>query len=236
MPTLRKLAVLFALLLFTPVPAQGGAPPGIHVTAVGAAHGEPDVATADLGVNVRREQLDEALSEANETMTRILDALRARGVEERDIRTVSFSVHRDERTDREGEVISVHYRVGNIVRVTMRDFEVVGGVLSAAVDAGANTVRNIGFAISDTAALRREARERAVQEARDKAAQLAQLAGVALGPVERISEHVHEPSPVAAAPRTMALEALDAVPIEGGELEVVVAVEIVFAIDQPSGP
>jgi hypothetical protein len=66
---------------------SSGPPPGVSVTGLGEAWGAPNVARATVGVEVRAETAERALSEANTRSAAILSALRQQGVAEQDIRT-----------------------------------------------------------------------------------------------------------------------------------------------------
>src|SRR5690606_27060232 len=87
---------------------------------------------------------------------------------------------------RDGEPRLVGYRVGNMVTVVVRAVDTLGATLDRVVKAGGNQVHGITFGFSDPTALQDQARERAMQDARRKAEQLARLAGATLGAVQRV--------------------------------------------------
>jgi len=74
------------------------------------------------------------------------------------------------------------------VRVTVRDIENVPAVLNAAIDAGATNIYGLNFAIEDSDALASEARAEALDDARQRAGELAGLAEVELGDIISIVE------------------------------------------------
>jgi uncharacterized protein YggE len=75
-----------------------------------------------------------------------------------------------------------------MLRVTVRDVEMVGAVLDAAVDAGANQVHGVTFTVEDESTWQGQAREKAMADARARANELASLADVGLGEVVSVSE------------------------------------------------
>lgn len=85
--------------------------------------------------------------------------------------------------------------------MTMR--ERVGAILDEAVAAGANTVSGVSFIVSDPAGLRDLARAAAMTDAQSRAEQLANLAGVELGPVMQVSEAPGPGVPVREQPRLL---------------------------------
>jgi uncharacterized protein YggE len=121
------------------------------------------------------------------------------------------------------------YRVSNTVEVTVRDVSKVSAVLSAATSAGANNVWGVNFDVSDREPLHTRARELAIARAKQSAAQLAQLTGVALGPIITIDDQadVGQAQPRVYAAARMSASAAD-VPVEGGELTVTHQVRLVY--------
>ncbi len=88
------------------------------------------------------------------------------------------------------------YTAVNSVEARVTDLSTVGDVLDAAVAAGANNIGGIRFSVSDATELRSSARANAMQQARDQAQELAQLAGASLGPVNSITENAAGGGPI----------------------------------------
>ena len=229
----RSAVVILVLIgaawtLLTTGVAQSETPRGIYVQGTGTVYAEPDIATVEVGVDLREQDVREVVRRATQQMNAVLAALRAAGVEERDIQTVQFSLHREERYNRDDLPELLGYRVRNVVRVTVRDMAGTGEAIASAVEAGANVVGSIHFAFSDPEALVAQAREDAVADARAKAEQLAAAAGVVLGRLEQLSESA-APMPFAMDAPVMRAE-MAAVPVAPGELAVSVTVSLRYAI------
>lgn len=124
------------------------------------------------------------------------------------------------------------YNASNSVEVTIRKLADAGKVISAATSAGADQLFGIRFEVEDQTALLIEARQKAVQDARQRAERLAQLAGVKLGPAVSITELDGSggpgPMPMMAAANKM----MQAAPIESGELTLMSTVQIVYALPE----
>ncbi|HLE02096.1 MAG TPA: SIMPL domain-containing protein, partial [Dehalococcoidia bacterium] len=92
-------------------------------------------------------------------------------------------------------------------------------------------LQGIAFAIDDPTALRAQAREKAMAEAKAKAEQLARLAGVTLGRPTAISEGVVA-RPIRFEERGLAPAVGGDIetPIAPGEMEVAVNVQVLYAI------
>lgn len=167
----------------------------VDVNGTGEVSISPDTGMVRLGVQVTNEDADAALEEANQTIDAVTAAIRDLGIEEDDITTGSFSIwpEYDYSNDRQ-EVVG--YRVNHTVSVKVRDIGMTGDVVSTGVDAGANTVESVSFIVEDESAAIDQARERAYENARQKAEKLAGLAESSLGPVLKISEQTHTPGPI----------------------------------------
>ena len=65
---------------------------GITVNGIGDAKSPPDIARTNVGVEVRAETVEQATAESNQRMAAIVAALGKLGIEQKDMRTHSFSI------------------------------------------------------------------------------------------------------------------------------------------------
>lgn len=211
------------------LPSEGAE--GIQVSGTGSAFGVPDVALIDLGVSVERDSVSAARDEAAEAMQEVIDSLKDNGVEDRDIQTTRFSIQ-PVFDYPDGRQVLRGFEVTNMVTAKVRDIDSLDDALDDAAAAAGDLVQIQGlrFDIDDPSELEAEAREDAVGEARDKGETLAELSGVSLGRPISISESTTAP-PIPLADRALAGVAEAATPIEAGELEVTVTVNVLFAIE-----
>lgn len=200
---------------------------GIHVSGQASVSASPDIAQAQLGVQTFAVSVDEALQTNNTRADAILAALKTQGIADADLQTANFSVQPQYDFEKETREI-VGYWVNNTVAVTFRDLNQVGTALQAAIDAGANTVNSLRFTLDDSEALRADARALAVADARQRAETLAAAAGVKLGAALDIRESSGSYPIFARADFDEASGA--AVPVQSGELDLTVQVEVLFAI------
>lgn len=223
----------------TPAPAQPGAAQnatpagGITVVGEGQAFGQPDRASVQIGVETFAENVAGATSANESDVQSIMNALQEIGIDEADIQTSNYSVWAEQRYSEEGPQGISGYRVNNQVNVTIRDIDQVGAVIAAATEAGANNIHGVSFSVADPAALESEARAAAIDNAREKAASLAELSGVELGNVVSVSEVIGQSGlPMAQGFGGARDEAAQsAAPgISPGELSVGVQVQVTFAI------
>ncbi len=205
---------------------------GINVSGEGEASGAPDLALVDLGVSAEAKTVAKARDDAAEAMNDALDAVKDAGVADEDIQTRQFRIE-PEYEYPDGERVLTGFRVTNIAQVKVRDLDSVGDLIDDVADAAGDLVQvqNLSFTIDDPETLRAEAREEAMADARAKAESLADLAGVKLGDPISIDESVG-PGPISFLESVpMARDEAAATPIEVGELEVSVTVDVLYAID-----
>lgn len=195
----------------------------VTVNGQGSVNITPDTALVQIGVEARAPQLNDALADATQRMTQVLESVRALGIDSKDISTSRIAIEPLAAPRRnEGDPVRIDgYRVGNTAQVRIRDVRSVGRVLDAVTRAGANTIGSLAFTVNDRTAVEAQARALAVRDAAAKAQQLADAAGVRLGPLLTLSEQgIGRPMPVARGVAAMA-----SMPVEPGEVEVTVVVE-----------
>jgi len=203
----------------------------ISVSGTGMAYTTPDKAMISIGVQTRDRDAGKAVDANTAAMNKIMAALKAQGIADKDLQTQNFSISPQYDYDANGNLTGVvSYIVDNTLVATVRNLPRLGTTLSAAVSAGANNIYGISFGVQDPSALQAAARDLAVADARARAEALAAAAGVTLGDVISISESVgySAPSPIYA--RDMAQAVSAEVPVAAGEQTVSVDVSVTFAI------
>jgi uncharacterized protein YggE len=218
------------------VTASSATPPNrtITVVGVGKAYGTPDVAHVTVGVETRDASVQVAVDDNAEIMNDILDALKALGIDDKDLQTSNYSVYTEREVsprapDTEEAEGALVYHVQNQVSVKVRDLDILEDVLDEAVSAGANSIYGISFGVDDPTELQAEARADAVADAKARAESLAELTGVAVGDVMQVSE-VITGSPVMYERAAYSVPQAAGAPIETGELEVQMSVQVTYAI------
>lgn len=212
-------------------------PPGLTVTGSGSVFGQPDVAVLNLGVHAEADTVAEAREQAATAMQAIQGALEQSGVQKKDMQTTHFSVQpKFDLVDK--KMVLIGFAVDNVLTVKIRNIDTTGAVIDSAVAAGGDLTRieSLHFTMDDPSSLEDQARQQAVAEARRKAETLARAAGVSLGPPRTISEGGGlTPIPFEAAARFDLAQAAEApTPIELGELEVRVDVQVVYTLVEES--
>ena len=245
--TAIALVVATALIVYlaispalTPSPAFAGtglaqttassADSGISVTGTGKVSVKPDIAITTIGIQVTGSSLSDATSQANSKMSAVIDKIKSMGVADKDIQTTNYSVQpitNQPKSSNEPPTIT-GYRINNQVSVTVRKIDDLGKILDAAVAAGANSIYGVSFSVADPTPYEQQARAAAVKDAMDQATELAKAGGITLGKIVSISENVAAPRPVFAAAAPLGVAS--SVPVETGETQISVSVDVRFAI------
>lgn len=208
-------------------------PDGITVTGDGETRGAPDTLAVTLGVSVKRESVDAAIGDATGAATALLDTLKGAGVAEEDLQTAAYSITPEFRSEGE-RVLPDGFRVSNTVVARIRELDGAGEVLDAATRAAGDVavLQDVTFLLEEDSAANRAARADAFRDARAKAEQYAELAGRELGDVESV---IQVASPVTDE-QTLSATAFDEsrqgapTPIQAGQLETTVRVDVRFAL------
>ena len=229
------LSVMLALvvLLSACAPAQQDKTPRtLSVNGSALVTLTPDIAYINIGVHAEDKNAADAVAQNNSKAQAVTDAIKAKGVDGKDIRTTNFSIYPQDDYSPEGQKIGTHFVVDNTVYVTLRDLGKVGEVIGAAVDAGANSINGIQFDVADKTPLLAEGRKTAMDNAHQQAVELAKAAGVELGSVQSIGFYNSVPTPVFQDMKATGVGggAASSVPVSPGQLTLTVDVSVVYEI------
>jgi uncharacterized protein YggE len=238
----RSLALgLFAPAIFlvaacgegdTTIVTGGQQQAGIAVEGLGEVEAIPDTGFLTIGVSVEATTVATAREGAATAATAVIQAAKARGVVDRDIQTINFAIYPRYEYINGREPRLIGYTVSNDVVIKLRKIDDIGVVLDEAAAAGGDAVRvqSIRFDIEDNARLLEQAREAAMNNARQKAEQLARLGGVTLGAPISITEfHSTAPPPELSRDDARLASAFQT-PIQPGTGRVTVQLSVVWAI------
>ena len=204
----------------------------LNVNGLGQVNLTPDIAYIYIGVHTEGATATEAV-DANKTQTSsLISAIKQSGVDEKDIRTTNFSIWPSQQYAPDGTVSGTVYMVDNTVNITVRDLNGLGDLLDSAISAGANTINSIQFDVADKSEALKEARTKAVADAKMQAEEMSAAAGVQLGDIQTISFYESSPAPLdmGKGGGGGAYDATSAVPIQPGQLTIAVNVTLVYSI------
>ena len=205
-------------------------PPSITVVGSGTAAARPDTAEVSAGVVTQAATAAQALAQNNAGMEKVIKAVMAIGIADKDVQTTNISVVPQRRQGRQEPQPPdiVGYEVSNQIRIKVRDLTALGRLLDALVGQGANVLGGISFSVGDPAPVLDQARTQAMADARRKAEVYTRAAGVTLGPLLSVREGT---APVprfgGEMPRLMAASP---VPVAPGEQEFQASITVTYAL------
>jgi len=181
-------AILTGALLAAPALAQTAEPASISVTGEATVSVPPDRAQVEAGVTSDAKTAREASEANNAAMGKLLLALKAANIDQKDVQTSWLSLQPQYTPNRAGPAAVAGYRASNRVTVRLHDVTKVAGIIDTLVGAGATDIGGINFMVSQASKLLDDARTEAVADARRKAEIYARATGVTLGAPLSVSE------------------------------------------------
>lgn len=193
----------------------------------------PDVVNISAGVVTYAASASDALRMNSAAMQEVIGALRAAGVDERDIRTQRINLNpRYDGRDQYGNAKIIGYNAQNMVTVKFREVEQSGRILDVLVSEGANQINGPYFEIGDPEEALDEARLDALEQGRARAAQYAAALGKRVVGLAHVSEGgAHMPSPIVVTGSRVAMEVSAAPPVAPGEQEVGITLNLRYILE-----
>lgn len=209
------------------VPADGTL---LTVAANAEARRVPDIATISAGVVTQAADANAALRQNAEQMAKVVAALRAAGIAERDVQTAGVNLNPQYRYAENQPPVITGYQAMNTVNVVVRDIDRLGRILDALVATGANQINGPSFDVDRKDEAFDEARREALKKAQQRAQMYAQSLGLRVRRIVSIDETGMEmPRPlVRMEAKAMAADA--STPISPGENVLGLTLNVVFEL------
>lgn len=169
------------------LPGQAAAPDHVAVQGIGRITAAPDTMLTDLGVNVQRGTVRDALAAARADVDKLTAALQGTGIQPADMQTSSLSVGPNYSYPSQQ---LTGYSAYSMLHVRVRDMSKANATLAAAADALGNDVQFGGIQLTraDLTAQLAQARQAAISAATTQAADWARLANRQLGKISGVQE------------------------------------------------
>ncbi len=236
-PVLLTLALSCAVILgMSGCGAATAAEKQITVSAAGTVRLVPDKAAVSFSVTTQEKTAELAQAGNSEAVNRVMEVLTARGVEEKSIRTVNYSLYPRYDWSESGEQRITGYTVTTSMTVQDQDIDKLGALLSACVEAGINNVDNVSYLCSGYDEAYQQALAQAVEASRIKAEALAAAAGGRLGAAVTITEGWQDTSARYSTAMNSAVSAKEALfdaggpSFQPGESEITASVTVTYSM------
>lgn len=182
----------------------------ITVQGSGKIFATPNVARYTVSVQTGPQATAEAaLNQLSQRINAVIASVKAAKVAEKDISTTNLAVN-PIYDFTEGRQTLRGFEASQSIEITIRDLDAIGTILAGTVSEGANQAGGLRFEVDDLEKVRLEAQTKAIEDARQKAEQLAKTLGVGLGRVKTFTATGGETQPLLGFARAEAL------PIDAG--------------------
>lgn len=177
-------ALAVALLVFSVAGtnlAAAAEPNTIAVSGMAEQEVAPDMAYIDVGINVRADDAETARTQEAQIASQIRRALLGLAITDNELQNTSYYLYQEYKVDRNGVRTADKYVLDSSIKVTVKDLDKLSQVIDNVVEAGATNISNITYALSTQNIIQRQLLATAVENARDKAAVVANAGSRTLG-------------------------------------------------------
>jgi uncharacterized protein len=189
----------------------------------------PDIAMLVSGVTTTGKTAKEAMDANTAKMQPVIAAVKAAGIDAKDIQTAGISLGADYDYSRTPARLK-GYQASNTITITVRDLTKLDKVMGAMINAGANELNGPNFSIDDPDALAAKARDKVFDKAMAKAKSYSIKAGyknVKLLSVTENADQSYMPMMKRGFAEAAAADAAGP-PVEPGEVSVTVSANFIF--------
>jgi len=218
------LALIGVVMYFQIKPAQT-----VSVTGTGEVKAVPDLISIYFNIETEADSAQEAKDENSKIVDDVITALVRKGLERKDITTQSFNVRQKYSWENQEGYVAIH-RLRVVLDEDMMDN--AGEIIDAGVDNGAG-ISYINFELSQDLQnkYKKQALEKATQDAKSKAEGIAAGLGKKLGRIVSVKSFDFYYSPWKLYEGAVAGEAKQAVTdIQPGEKSISGRVEVIYAL------
>lgn len=159
------------------------------ITGDGKVEAIPDTAILTTSIVVANTKTAQAAqNELHEKNNTLGNALIKQGIDLKDITTTQYSVYPvyGDSANESQKITGYNGTVG--ISIKTKKLDTVGELLTVVTDAGANQVQGVEYTIDDISKYRSQAREKAIENAKEQAKQVSANTGIKLGNIINIVE------------------------------------------------
>ncbi len=160
----------------------------ITVNGEAVVNTEPDKIGVTFGIETWDPDIKAAKSKNNQILKKAMAAIKNMGIPAREIRTDHLSIEPRYHDNYRKENF-IGFFVRNTFAVTLTDPDKVEALVTHALEAGVNYIHGVDFQTTQLKWYREQARELALQAAREKAEKMAEVLGQSAGAPLRIREN-----------------------------------------------
>ncbi len=160
----------------------------LSVVGEGKVEVVPDTAYMTAGITIdNKSTVKEVSNELNKINNKIINELKNLGIDKKNIKTSNYSIYPNYKYD--NSINSINGYNGNTtIEIKIKDVNKTSEIMEIVTTSGANTIHGIRFSIDQPEKYREQARNKAIENAKDQAQKIAKNLGIKLGKVVNIVE------------------------------------------------
>jgi uncharacterized protein YggE len=184
-----------------------------------------------LGVYTEGKSADYAEQENALRMTDVMNSLKALGIPDTDMQTISYTINPEYDYDLK---MTVGYQVTNTLQITVDDLTKVGSIIDKTSTAGANTISSVTFTVSDAefAKYKLQAYSLAVSDVQAKEKAITDGFGITVAGIQSINENYYFPmyQNVYTTMDSKSAGVVPSTPIVSGTLDISITLNVVYLL------
>ncbi|MDD5569164.1 MAG: SIMPL domain-containing protein [Candidatus Pacebacteria bacterium] len=216
----------------------------VSISKTGTVYATPDLATVTITVTTEAKTADDALNQNREKAGKIVDFLKAQGIQDNDIKTIYYNLYPRYEYESSsapeiyypsGQRYLAGYDATESMEVKIRQLDKIGAITQGAVTSGATDVSGLTLTIENEEQLKTQARNLAIAKVKVEAGDIATGLGVKLGRIVGFTESNYIPPMfgygITAESAKGSGSTPSAAPVATGENKVEITVTITYEIN-----
>lgn len=225
---MKKYILVFVILFSGCIVAQQLSQPNVSVSGEGIVKVVPDQVKIQLSVENTGNDVVQLKNQNDKTVDAVLKLIKQFNVLDADIQTQHVRLNKSYDYNKK----SYNYSASQTITVLLKDLINYDALISGLVEKGINRIDGIVFSSSKNEALKKEARKKAIENAKMKAEEYASVLGQSIGKAIQISEpsNYSPPNPLY---RMEAMSVSDSgiQTLAVGEINIMQTVQVIFELE-----
>ncbi|WP_203296311.1 SIMPL domain-containing protein [Luteirhabdus pelagi] len=230
---MNKIVTFIALVIVMSTNAQQQQQmiPTVDVTGEGTVRVVPDKVEIQVRVENTGKNATLVKQQNDKTVSEVIKFIKSMNIADKDIQTQYIRLNKNYNYNEK----SYSYSANQSIAITLRDLKKYEDLMNGLLQSGINRIDGVSFASSNQEEMEREARTKAIMDAKQRATDYASVLDQSIGKAVSISEFSSSPNYPQPMYRAMAVTESDAsggqAPIAPGELEIKVKVNVRFELN-----
>lgn len=177
--------------------------PTLSTSGYGEVVAKPDMADFSVSIQAERSQANQAKQAVDKVVINLVTSLTNEGVDRKDIVSGHLQLSPQYTYPKEAKPVLNGYRAVRNITVTVNQLDKLNNYLDASLKAGINKVNNIQLKVKNEGQYKKQARQAAIADAKEKAEELSEGFGTSLDSIWSIVYRSHSARPVMMAKSVM---------------------------------